>query len=117
MTLPVLTIGDSFENSATLYIGSPSAAYDVSTATAIKATVTSLDGSIRYCDVLTLSSGDTGADWANGVIVYNFDPTTTAQIATYITKPTKALIETQVEINGGKYTWTQEILIRPGNIS
>ena len=116
-TLATLVIGDTFDNSATLYAGSPSAAYDVSTATEIKATVTNSDGSEKYCSDVTLSSGAAGADWASGVIVYAFTPTITAEIADHVTEPEIARLETQVTISGNKYTWTAPINIRPGNIA
>lgn len=115
--LATLSIGDTFDNPATLYAGSPSAAFNASTATAVKATITNADGTIKYCSEVTLSSGATGADWANGVLVYNFTPEITAEIAQYVTKPEIGCLETQVEINGGKYTWTAPINIAMGNIA
>lgn len=112
-----LTIGDTFDNSATLYTGDPSAPYNCSGATAIKATIASIDGKDKYCSEVTLDSGASGADWTNGVIVYNFTPAVTAEIADHVRAPEIAQLETQVEINGGKYTWTAPINIRLGNIA
>lgn len=113
--LATLTIGDDFDNSATLY--AQGAAYNVSTATAIKATITNADGTVKYCSDVTLDSGAAGADWANGVIVYNFTAAITAEIADYVRAPEIARLETQVEINGSKYTWAAPINIQMGNIA
>lgn len=118
MTTATLVIGDSFINSATLYTGDPQAAYNAATATAIKAVITNKKGNQAYCDEVTLDSGETGADWTNGVVVFNFTPTITAQIANYVSAPERALVELQVETSGGdKLSWTDEIYIKPGNIS
>ena len=118
MSLSVLTIGDDFTNSATLYTGSTPAAYDVSTATSVKAIITNRLGTQAYTDTVTLSSGATGADWANGVIVYNFTAAVTAAISSYVTVPEIATLETQVELSDGtKFSWFADVHIRPGNVA
>ena len=116
MSLATLTIGDTFDNPATLSAGQPSEPYNVFTATSIKATITNEAGTQRYCEVIELDRSTVGSDWTNGVIVYEFTAEITAQIAEHVTKPELGRIETQVEINGKKYSWSTPINIRLGNI-
>lgn len=117
MTIAVLTIGDTFDNTATLYSGDPAVPFSVSAATSIKATITSRDGSFKYCQEVEIDRNAPGSDWVNGVIVYNFAPDITRQIGSHVYSTTIAILETQVEINGSKYTWRAHIKLKMGMIA
>lgn len=90
-------------------------AYDVSTATEIKASIVdsnSLSPSVVVAPVV-LSIGATGADWANGVVVAEIPNATTAPLS-----PQTGWVEVQVEIGGKKQTWPrQQIDIKTGTIA
>lgn len=120
--IPTLTIGDTYDEDATLY--HKGGVYDCSGATAIKAVIGNDKSTVPWSAEVTLDSNAVGANWANGVVVYNFTHTITAAISSFV-KPEDfnkngllaASIETQVEINGGRYTWTAPINLRMGMIA
>ena len=91
--------GDDWDISVTLKVDG--VATDVSGATSIKAAITTVSDTnpTTIISEVTLDSGATGADWANGVVVAEF-----AAANTDIT-PGIYAVEVQVESGGKKRTW------------
>lgn len=90
-------------------------AYDVSSAT-ISAAVVSLNRKepIEMIAATAQSSGTTGADWTNGVVVSKFAAAATALVTAYGT----LYLEVQVTIGGEKETWPRlPITVNKGFIS
>lgn len=116
MSNPVLTIGSDFRNTGTLR--SDGSLYNVASAQSIKATVTNAHSTKNYTSTKTLSINDTGADWGNGVIAFNFSALDTAVIADHVKFPQEAKIEVEVkDANGHFHTFYSDIDIKPGNIT
>jgi hypothetical protein len=105
--------GDDWDIAVTLKKdGSP---FDVSTATAIEAAIVSTDD--RGVEVLvpavTLDSGATGADWANGVVVVEIPSASTGSLSSGA-----AYIEIQVTMGGKKSTWPRnKLTVKKGTIA
>lgn len=112
-----LTIGDDFVRLSNLTDADDGSAWDVSTATDISATIVSSDHKTQYCAAVSLSSGDTGSNWAGGVIVVNIPAATTADIADHVTGKELAIIEVQVTIDGIKTTVRDAIYVISGHIA
>lgn len=90
-------------------------AYNVSGAT-ISAAVVSLNRKepIQAIAATAQSSGTTGANWANGVVVSKFPASATALVTTYGT----LYLEIQVTLGGEKETWPRlPITVNKGFIS
>lgn len=92
--------GDDWDFSVTLsQNGQP---LDVSGATSIKIQV--VDRNSRTPSILissiTASSGDSGADWANGIVVFSFSAASTENITF-----DSAWLEIQKDENSKKTTW------------
>lgn len=120
MSLPDLTIGDDFSRAVTIKSGDPLSAKDISTATEVKAALVSTDYQTLYISAVTISSGDSGNDWSNGIVKVKFTAAQTADLTTYFTEKGKARLEIQITIDGLKSTWHTEgsiLQVIPGNIS
>lgn len=103
---------DDWEISVTL--SKDGVAYDVSTATNISAAVVDNDGinPTTIISAVTLSSGATGADWTNGVVVVEI-PNASTNV-----NPQNAYLEIQVTIAAKKTTWPRNnIVIKKGTIA
>lgn len=83
------------------------AVYNVSTASAISAALVSDDGPAPSTVVaaVSCSSGTSGADWANGVVVIEIPNATTAALTAQ-----RAYVEIQVTIGGKKKTWPRQVI-------
>jgi len=111
-----LTIGDDFVRTSNLTNADTGVAWDVSGATSIIATVVSSDRATQYCAETTLSDGDTGSDWAGGVVIVNIPADTTGTISGYITGRERGMIELQVDKDGRKTTVRDAVYITTGHI-
>ena len=92
--------GDDWDFSVTLsQNGQP---LDVSGATSIKIQVVDQDRKTPsvLIPTITASSGDAGADWANGIVVFSFDASSTENITN-----SSAWLEIQKDENSKKTTW------------
>ena len=110
--VPEFFTGDDWDISVTL--NKDGAAYDVSAATAIEASIVSDDGTnpSTLIAAVTLSAGATGADWANGVVVAEF-PAASTDIDLG-----SRYIEIQVTLGGKKSTWPRNnIVVKKGTIA
>jgi len=88
--------------------------YDVSTATDISASIVDSDGinPTTIISAVTCSSGATGADWANGVVIIEIPNGSTG------VDPQNAYVELQVTLASKKSTWPrQNIVIKKGTIA
>ena len=111
MPLEVFT-ADDWAISVTL--NKDGAAFDVSTATDISAAIVNNDGTnpTTIISAVTLDSGATGADWANGVVVVEI-PNASTDV-----DPQNAYLEIQVTIAAKKTTWPRNnIVIKKGTIA
>jgi len=91
------------------------AAYDVSAATNISASVVDSDGIDPQTVIaaVTCDSGATGADWANGVVIIEIPAASTG-----VTTLGQVFIELQVTLGGKKQTWPRKaIIIKKGTIA
>ena len=112
MAIPEYFTADDWDVTVTLK--KDGVAFDVSSATNISASVVDSDGTNPQTVVaaVTLDSGATGADWANGVVVAEF-----AAANTDVT-PGNAFVEIQVTLSGKKTTWPRNnIVIKKGTIA
>jgi len=113
---PDLVIGDTFVQTLTLKQGSPQENCNVLAAESIKAAIVNDDNSMALSDVVSLSSGATGAAWVNGVLVVDLGEAVTAQAASEIKKLTYGKIEIEVVLNGDSFTWFAPVKVIPGYI-
>jgi len=112
MPLEVFT-GDDWNISITLK--KDGAAYNVSTASEILASVVSDDQNAPSTIVgaVACSSGTTGADWTNGLVVIEVPNATTSPLTAR-----EAWVEIQITLGSKKTTWPrQKILIKKGTIT
>jgi len=80
----------------------------------IKAILTSLDRTTIISGEITIDKGATGTDLANSKIIVTFTKAETSAI----TEVGHAYLEIQVDETGDDpETWTDEVLIRQGNIA
>lgn len=114
---PDFVIGDVFRQVITLNAGEPASPFDLSSATAIRCAVIDKGHTARLTDVVTLSSGDANASWANGRVVIEMSSAVTAQVADWINEQSFAKVEIDATIEGNHYTWFGVINILPGLIS
>ena len=112
-----LTIGDDFVRLSSLTDADTGDAWDVSAATDISATVISSDCTTQYCDEVTLSSGDSGSDWANGVVVISIPAATTADIGDHVSGKVTGMIAVQATIGGVKTTVREAVYLITGHIA
>lgn len=111
----MLTVFTGDDWDITMTLTKDRAAYDVSTATEIKASVVDSDSisPSTLIAAVTLDSGATGANWASGIVVIEIPNASTGSVATGT-----AYIEVQVTIGGKKQTWPrQQITIKAGTIA
>lgn len=113
---PDLVCGDNFMNSVTLYSGVTPAVFDLSQADTVKAAIVSIDHSKRLTDVVELSSGGAGSDWANGIVAIDMPESVTADAASGLYKSELAKIEIEVNLVGNSFTWFGTINLIPGYI-
>jgi hypothetical protein len=113
---PDLVIGDTFVQTLTLKQGSPQENCNVLAAESIKSAIVTDDNSMALSDVVSLSSGATGAAWVNGVLVVDLGEAVTAQAASEIKKLTYGKIEIEVVLNGDSFTWFAPVRLIPGYI-
>lgn len=88
-------------------------AKNVSAATNITAAIVSTDGNTQYAQSAALSSGETGADWANGIVVVVIPAASTGTLP-----KGQVTLEIQVTLSSEKTTWYDDsILSRHGSIA
>lgn len=85
--------------------------FTINPAATIQAAVVSVDKATTLIAATTVLEANTGSDWANSLIVVEFDSATTGAITQY----TKAYLEIEVN-DGGKLTWFTTIEISQGTI-
>ena len=78
----------------------------------VKAAIVSKDHARRLTSEITLSSGETGADWSQSKVVVNIGKAETEAIA----ELGLALLEIQVD-DGGEITWFHGVNIINGQIA
>ena len=106
----VLTTGD--DNVIACKLTDAGKTFPISNGASVKAVVTSLDRQTTLSAVVEVNLGAVGTDLANSKVIVEFGENESGAITQYGV----ALLEIQVD-DGGKVTWTKEILIRKGNIA
>lgn len=110
MTTPILVTGDDFTLPVNLTIND--AAFNMSTATSVKARIVSADHAAALTSEVAQSSGTSGANWTASLVVVVIAAADTASIASF----GAALLEIQVEMSG-KATWFVPVEIVQGQIA
>ena len=113
---PNFVLGDYFIHTITLYHNTPSEVCSVVGADSIKVALVTDDHSKRLTDPVTLSSSETGASWAGGIVVVNMGEAITAQAAIEFTKADYAKLEIEVVLGGNSFTWFAPVRVVPGYI-
>lgn len=113
---PNFVLGDYFIHTITLYHNSPSEVCSVVGADSIKVALVTDDHSARLTDAVTLSSSETGASWAGGIVVINMTEAITAQAASVFSKSEYAKVEIEVVLGGNSFTWFAPVKVIPGYI-
>lgn len=113
---PNFVLGDYFIHSITLYHNSPSEVCSVVGADSIKVALVTDDHSARLTDAVTLSSSETGASWAGGIVVINMTEAITAQADSAFSKSEYAKVEIEVVLGGNSFTWFAPVKVIPGYI-
>jgi len=101
--------GDDSDYTAQLY--KDNATFTIDPGATVNARLISTDRQTTYTDVLTCSSGASGADWANSLVVVSIAEADTSAI----TYSGLAVLEIQVD-DGGKITFFGSVVIALGTI-
>jgi len=109
MLKPKIVTGDDVTLPVTLKKNG--ATFDMSSA-AVKAAIVSNSRTTKFTGDVAQSSGTSGADWLNSLVVVVFSSTDTAISATG-----PAWIEIQVDDGGLKTTWFVGVELLQGNIA
>ncbi len=113
---PDLVAGDAFIQTLTLKQGYPSENCNIAAAESVKVAIVSYDHGVVYSDVVTQSSGESGAAWINGVVVVNLPESVTEQVEGLVNKLTLGKLEIEVVLNGNAFTWFAPVRLIPGYI-
>jgi hypothetical protein len=108
-----IIIGDSRPYAVNLTIAGE--AFEIPDASTVKAALCTLDRSRALSEIVTLSSSATGADWAESKVVVQF-PREAFAAATSANYQGKALLEVQVTLANGDWTWHIQVNLVRGVI-
>ena len=109
MSVPQLVTGDDIVLYVTLKKNGTT--FNIDAGATVKASIIDLDHQDSYVDPVTQSNVAVGADWANSLVVVEFDPVDTQDIV----YQGEASLEIQVD-NNGKITFFAAIVIISGTI-
>ena len=110
--MAIITTGDRAKIPVTLK--RDGATFVIGGSAVIKAVLTDLDRTTVISGEVTISNVATGTDLANSKIIVEFTKAETAAI----TQTGDAYLEVQVDETGDDpETWTDEVLVRKGNIA